>query len=165
MPRIPREIADKIKNGEVERGGRGGKALQGYVLARLIEAEEGDVKESGSAGQNVKLEVIEPAAFRGTWVWDYLSYSEKAEWKWDAFFEGFGFEADSDTDEIVEAGEDEQNPAYVVLEVSIEYQQKGKNKGRAKTRVEDYLDAENEENRKLIGVDEAVDSSPLAEED
>ena len=152
MPRIPKETADKIKNGEVVRG-KGKIALEGYVLARLIEAVEDDVKESGFAGQNLKLEVVEPKEFAGTWFWDYISYSDKSEWKWDAFFEGFGFEADSDTDEIVEAGEDEENPAYAICEVSVEVQNKGKRKGLPKTRVEDYLDAESAENRKLIGAE------------
>lgn len=159
MPRIPRETADKIKNGEVARGGRGGKALQGYVLVRLIEAEETEVKDSGYAGQNLKYEVVEPKQYKGTWIWDYISYAEGAEWKWDAFFEGFGFEADSDTDEIVEAGEDESNPAYAVLEVAVEYQNKGKNKGKPRTRVEDYLDAEVRENRDLIGAEAVTDDS------
>lgn len=161
MPRIPKEIADRIENGEVERGARGGKALDGYVLAKLIEAEEGDVKDSGYAGQNLKFEVVEPREFKGTWFWDYISYGEKSEWKWAAFWEGFGFDPNSDTDEVVQEGENEQDPAYCVMEVSVEYQSKGKNKGKPKTRVEDYLDATLEENRKLIRAEAVTDATDL----
>lgn len=161
MPRIPKEIADRIENGEVERGGRGAKALQGYVLVKLIEAEESDVKVSGYAGQDLKFEVVEPRAHKGTWIWDYISYGEKSEWKWAAFWEGFGFSPDSDTDEVIQEGENEQDPAYAILEVSAEIQSKGKNKGRPRTRVEDYLDAAIEENRALIGAEAVTDSTDL----
>jgi hypothetical protein len=150
MPRIPQENAEAIKNGEVERGGAR-KAIEGFVLVKMIEAEETDEKESGYAGQDLKFEVIAPKEHKGTWVWDFISYGDSSRWKWMALFEAFGFEADSDTTEIVEAGEDEEDPAYAVLDCSIEVQTKGKNKGRDKTQVNDYLDPTNEENRALVG--------------
>jgi len=150
MPRIPQENADAIKNGEVERGGNR-KVIEGYVLVKMIEATETDEKDSGYAGQDLKFEVVAPKAHKGTWVWDFISYGPSSQWKWLALFEAFGFEADSDTDEIVDAGEDEENPAYAVLDCSIEVQTKGKNKGKEKTQVNDYLDPEVEENRDLVG--------------
>jgi hypothetical protein len=56
-----------------------------------------------------------------------------------------------DTDEIIDAGEDEDDPAYAILDCSIEVQTKGKNKGKEKTQVNDYLDPNVEENRELVG--------------
>lgn len=150
MPRIPQENADAIKNGEVERGGAR-KVIEGYALVKMIEASETDVKDSGYAGQDLKFEVVAPKEHKGTWVWDYISYGDASRWKWMALFEAFGFEPDSDTDEIVDAGEDEENPAYAILDCSIETQTKGKNKGRQKTQVNDYLDPEVAENRDLVG--------------
>jgi transcription antitermination factor NusG len=150
MPRIPKETAEAIKNGEVERGGNR-KAIQGYVLVRMIEATETEEKESGYAGQDLKFEVVAPKEHKGTWVWDFISYGDSSRWKWLALFDAFGFEADSDTDEIVDAGEDESDPAYAVLDCSIQVQTKGKNKGKEKTQVEDYMDATNQENLDLVG--------------
>jgi hypothetical protein len=150
MPRIPQENAEAIKNGEVERGGNR-KAIEGYVLVKMIEATETDEKDSGYAGQDLKFEVVAPKEHKGTWVWDFISYGPSSQWKWMALFEAFGFEADSDTDEIVEAGDDEQDPAYAVLDCSIEVQTRGKNKGKDKTQVNDYLDPTNDDNRDLVG--------------
>jgi hypothetical protein len=150
MPRIPQQNADAIKNGEVERGGNR-KAIEGYVLAKLIEAEETDPKDSGYAGQDLKFEVVAPKEHKGTWVWEYISYDEKVNWKWMALFEAFGFEADSDTDELIEAGEDEEDPAYAILDCAIEIQNKGKNKGRERTKIQDFLDPSNQENSDLVG--------------
>jgi len=151
MPRIPKETSDAIANGEIERGGNR-KAFEGYVLARMTEAEETDEKDSGYAGQDLTFEVVEPRNVKGYKVWEYISYAPQAGWKWAALFEAFGFEPDSDTDELVEAGEDEADPAYVILDCSIEVQTKGKNKGKGKTKVQDYLDPTNPDNRDLIGV-------------
>lgn len=151
MPRIPQENADAIKNGEVERGGNR-KAFEGYALARLVEAEETDEKDSGYAGQDLTFEVLEPKEVKGNKVWEYISYAPAVNWKWMAMFEAFGFEPDSDTDELVEAGEDEDDPAYVILDCSIEITAKGKNKGKGKTKVQDFLDPTVQENKDLIGV-------------
>lgn len=145
MPRIPQENADAIKNGEVERGGNR-KAIEGYVIARLVEAEETEEKESGYAGQNLKFEVTAPREHKGTWVWEFISYNPSANWKWMALFEAFGYEADSDTDELIE-----DEDAVVVLDCAIEVQTKGKNKGQERTKIQDYLDAEDQENRDLVG--------------
>jgi hypothetical protein len=150
MPRIPKEVSDAIQNGEVERGGAR-KAIEGYVLVRAIEATETDEKDSGYAGQDIKFEVVAPKEHKGTWVWDYLSYGDSSRWKWMALFEAFGFEPDSDTDELVEAGEDESDPAYAILDCSIQVQSKGKNKGKEKTQVNDYLDPTAQENMDLVG--------------
>lgn len=149
MPRIPQEAADAIANGEVERKPRR-RAFEGYVLAKLVEAELTDEKDSGYDGQDLKFEVIEPREVKGHYVWEFISHAPAANWKWMAFFEGFGFEANSDTDEIVEAGEDKDDPAYVILDCSIEIQTKGKNKGRGKTKIQDYLDPALAENRELV---------------
>jgi hypothetical protein len=149
MPRIPQENADAIKNGEVERGGNR-KAIEGYVLVKMVEATETEEKESGYAGQDLKFEVIAPKQHKGTWVWDFISYGPSSQWKWMALFEAFGFEADSDTDEIIDAGE-EDDPAYAILDCAIEVQTKGKNKGKEKTQVNDYLDPTHEDNRDLVG--------------
>ncbi len=151
MPRIPQQNADAINNGEVERTGKR-KAFEGYALVKMTEAEETDPKGSGYAGQDLTFEVIEPREVKGYKVWEYISYGETSNWKWAALFEAFGFTADSDTDEIIEAGDDPEDPAYVIIETTIEIQQKGKNKGRGKTKIQDYLDASIDENRKLIGV-------------
>lgn len=150
MPRIPKETAEAIANGEVERGGNR-KAIEGYVLAKLIEAEETEVKDSGFAGQDLKYEVVAPKQHQGTWIWDYISYGDSSRWKWMAFFEAFGFEADSDTDEVIAEGEDPENPAYAILDCSVEVQIKGKNAGRERTIVNDMLSPEDEENRALVG--------------
>lgn len=150
MPRIPKDSAERIKNGEVEQGG-GRKAIEGYVLVKLIEATETEEKDSGYAGQDLKFEVVAPKEHKGTWIWDYISYGPTSEFMWEQFFEGFGFEADSDTDEIVDAGDDEENPAYAVLDCDIEIQSKGKNKGRPKTNVREYLDGAVQENLDLVG--------------
>lgn len=151
MPRIPQQNASAIANGEVERGGNR-KAFEGYVLAKLVEAEETEEKESGYAGQDLKFEVIEPREVKGYYLWEYISYSPASNWKWMALFEAFGFEPDSDTDEIIEAGEDEDDPAYAILDCSIEIAQKGKNKGKGRTKIQDYLDPANDENKNLLGV-------------
>lgn len=150
MPRIPKENAEAIQNGEVERGG-GRKVIEGYVLVKMVEATETDEKESGYAGQDLKFEAVAPKNHKGTWVWDFISYGPSSQWKWMALFEAFGFEADSDTDEIIEAGEDEENPAYAILDCGIEVQTKGKNKGKEKTQVNDYLDPTHEDNAELVG--------------
>lgn len=151
MPRIPQENSDAIANGEVERGGTR-KAFEGYVLVRLIEATETDEKDSGYAGQDLTFEVVEPRQVKGYKVWDFISYGPNANWKWMALFEAFGFEPNSDTDEIIEAGEDADDPAYAILDCGMEAQTKGKNKGRMRTKVNDYLDPTNDENRDLLGV-------------
>lgn len=156
MPRIPQQNSDAIANGEVERGGNR-KAFEGYVLAKLIEAEETAEKDSGYAGQDLTFEVVEPKEVKGNKVWEYISYAPNTNWKWMGFFEAFGFEPDSDTEELIEAGEDSDDPAYVILDCSIEIQTKGKNKGRGRTKVQDYLDPASEENRNLIGVTLADD--------
>jgi hypothetical protein len=150
MPRIPRETAEKIANGEVERGGAR-KAIEGFVLAKLIEATETDEKESGYAGQDLKYEVVAPKEHKGTWIWDFNSYGPTSEWRWDMFFDAFGYEPDTDTDEIIADGDDEENPAYVILDCSIEIQTKGKNAGKGKTVVNEMLDPQVEENRALVG--------------
>lgn len=156
MPRIPQENADAIANGEVERGGTR-KAFEGYALVKLVEAEEANEKESGYAGQDLKFEVVEPRNIKGYYVWEYISYSPAANWKWMAMFEGFGFEPNSDTDEIIEAGEDANDPAYVIIECSMEVTSKGKNKGKMKTKIQDYLDPAQSENMDLLGVTMAED--------
>ena len=151
MPRIPQENSEAIANGEVERGGNR-KAFEGYALAKLIEAEETDPKDSGYAGQDLKFEVVEPRQIKGYFVWEYMSYDPRVNWKWMDFFEAFGFEPSSDTEEIIEAGDDSDDPAYVILECTMEVTAKGKNKGRMRTKIQTYLDPTNEENRELIGV-------------
>jgi hydroxymethylpyrimidine pyrophosphatase-like HAD family hydrolase len=156
MPRIPQENADAIKKGEVERGGTR-KAFEGYALVKLIEAEEEAEKESGYAGQQLKFEVIEPKEIKGNYVWEYISYAPAVNWKWMAMFEAFGFEPDSDTDELIDAGEEEEDPAYVIIDCSIEITTKGKNKGKGKTKIQDFLDPTVDENRELIGVTLADD--------
>lgn len=160
MPRIPQENADAIKNGEVERGGNR-KAFEGYALVKMVEAEETSEKESGYAGQDLKFEVVEPREAKGWYVWEYISYAPAVNWKWMAMFEAFGFEADSDTDELIDAGEDKDDPAYAIIDCSIEPVTKGKNKGKGKTKIQDFLDPAVEENRELIGV--TMEDSPDAD--
>lgn len=151
MPRIPQGNADQIANGEVERTGKR-RAFEGYALVKLIEAEEAAEKESGYAGQDLTFEVVEPREVKGYKVWEYISYNPNTNWKWQDFFDAFSFEPDSDTDEIVEAGEDPKDPAYAIIETTIEIQSRGKNKGRGKTRVVGYLNPAEGENRDLVGV-------------
>lgn len=144
MPRIPKEASDQIERGEAGGGNR--KAIEGYVLAKLIEAKESEPKDSGYAGQDLKFEVILPREHKGTWVWEYISYHPNATGMWEEFFDAFGYEYTSDTDEIVE-----DEAAVVILDCSIEQYAKGKRKGEDKTTVGGYLDPENEENRALVG--------------
>jgi hypothetical protein len=150
MPRIPKEISTAIENGEVEEGG-GRRVYEGYALAKLVEAEETDEKDSGYAGQDLKFEIVRPRSAKGTPVWEYISYSPAAAWKWKSLFEAFGFEPDSDTDELIEAGEDESDPAYAIIDCVLETQKQGKNKGRDKTKIQDYLDPNDAENSDLVG--------------
>lgn len=145
MPRIPKENQELIKNGEAGGGGPR-KAIDGFVRARLIEATETEEKESGYAGQDLKFEVVAPRAYKGTWIWEYISYNPNTAWKWEAFFEAFGYEPDSDTDEIVE---DEE--AFAVLDCSIEIQTKGKNKNKERTTIDAFLDGEDPGNLALVG--------------
>lgn len=151
MPRIPQGNAEAIANGEVERTGKR-RAFEGYALVKLVEATEAEEKESGYAGQDLKFEVVEPREVKGYYVWEYISYNPNTNWKWQDFFDGFGFEPNSDTDEIIEAGEDSEDPAYAIIETAIEIQTRGKNRGRGKTKVVGYLDPSQAENRELIGV-------------
>lgn len=150
MPRIPRDAADRIKNGEVEQGGSR-KPIEGYVQVKLIEATETDEKVSGYAGQDLKFEVVAPKEHKGTWIWDYISYGPTSEFMWMQFFDAFGYEADSDTDEIIDAGDDPNDPAYAILDCDIEIQTKGKNKDKPRTNVKEYLDGANPDNIALVG--------------
>jgi hypothetical protein len=143
MPRIPQQNVDQIRNGEA--GGGGNRVVEGYVVARLIEAEEADVKDSGYAGQDLKFEVVEPREHKGTPVWEYMSYDPRASWKWEQFFDAFGYEPDSDTQELID------DEAEVILDCVLEVQKRGKNKGKERTKIQEYLDAEDSENRDLVG--------------
>lgn len=141
MPAIPQENIDQINNGEADGPSR--EAIEGFVVAKLIEAEETDPnEESGYAGQNLKFEVISPRKHKGSWIWEYMSYHPKATFKWRDFFDAVDYDYDSDTTEIIEEEEE------FVLECEPEMQQKGKNKGKFKTKVLEFLPA-TDENRAL----------------
>lgn len=146
MPKLPKELAREMtEEGLGEGGPQNRGAIEGYVLAKVVEATEEDEKDSGYAGQTLKFEVLEPVAHAGDWIWDYLSYSPKSAWKWRRLWDATGFEYDSDTDELVE------DEIEVILYCVPEVQMRGKNKGKEKTTVEDYFDAQDDDTYALVG--------------
>lgn len=136
MPRIPQENVDQIESGEAEGGGR--RVVEGYVVAKLVEATESEEKESGYAGQDLKFEVTAPRQHKGTPIWEYLSYAPQASFRWRQFFDAVDYDYNSDTDEIIAEEE------LFVLDCSLEIQTKGKNKGKPKTKIDEFLPASDE---------------------
>lgn len=144
MPKIPQSLAEDMEGGLGE-GGPNREPVDGYCLAKVIEVDETDPNEdSGYAGQNIKFEVVLPKRHEGDYVWDYLSYSPKAAWKFRALFDATGYTYDSDTDELVEEEE------LVILECHPELQERGKNKGKMRTKVDNYYSPDDEEIKALI---------------
>lgn len=143
MPKIPQDNVDQIERGDAEGGSY--RTVEGYVKAKLVEAEETPEKDSGYAGQDLKFEVTAPREHRGTPVWEYISYAPNTSWKWRALFDAFGYTPDTDTDELI------ADEAEVILDCGLELQTKGKNKGKEKTKINEFLDAEDPENADLVG--------------
>lgn len=155
MPKIPQENVDQIERGDAEGGGGTRKPFEGFVLAKLIEVEETEVKDSGYAGQNFKYEIQGKGATRGTWVWDYISYAEASTFKFRELFDATGYTYDSDTDELVE------NEELVILEITAEMQTRGKSAGRWRLNVARVMEP-SDENMALLSVtfiDENADST------
>jgi hypothetical protein len=86
-------------------------------------------------GVNLWLQVVRPRANSGDRLFERVSYSPKAAFKARQVFDAFGYEPDSDFDELVDDG------AEAIAVVSTEVQKVGKNKGKLVNRIDEWLPA------------------------
>lgn len=154
MPKMTDEILEEIESGRADEGG-GVLLPEGYYLVRLTEVTEEEPRGDAEYG-SVKCvwEVLEPQVVPGdgdeevtvvgSKVFDWLSYSPRAAFRWKRVFDATGYTYDSDLDELVEAEE------TVILELVQEAQSQGKNKGKMRNKIEMVLE-DNEDNRNLVG--------------
>ena len=146
MVAIPKNVSDALPDVDPDSRPDYDAMPEGYYLVKVIEnAEEeaGPNSKTGAAMLALTLEVVQPREYQGRKVWDRLSYSEKAQWKLRSFFDAVDYDYDSDVDEI----QDEQEEFVVQLTEQI--QKQGKNKGKLKNEVGEYLPAD-EENLDLV---------------
>lgn len=132
MPKIPQNLQDKMNNGEVDstpRAGGRGPLNEGHYTIRLLEAEEGTKSTDGC---NCKFEVTQGKR-KGSWLWDFFSYSENAAWKIQQFFEAAGYTVDSDFDEIAD------DETEVVVYVEKELIEKGKKAGDWGNQIREFI--------------------------
>lgn len=142
MPRAPQEIQDALERGDDLEGPNRDPVPDGYYLLKVI----GDDEYSGDEydGVNLKFEVVAPRGFKGKWLWDRLSYSPKAAFKWRQVWDATGYDYSSDTSELVD------NEELVVASVSQGVQSKGKGKGNVVNNIDEYFEP-SEENKALCG--------------
>lgn len=133
MVSAPQEIVDAIKNGDVDQIDRD-PVPAGDYLCRVKAAPEYQGTEYD--GVNVRFEIVQPREFKGKSVFDRLSWSPKAAFKIRDFWDAFGYDCDSDFDELVDDPE-----AMAVLEVSLKPQKQGKRAGELQNNVEAYIEA------------------------
>lgn len=143
MPKIPQHLQDKMNAGGVDsapRAGGRGPLNEGHYAIRLLEAEEGTKSTDGC---NCKFEVSQGKR-KGSWLWEFFSYSENSAWKLQQFFEAAGYTVDSDFEEMIE------DEAEVVVYVTREIIEKGKKAGDWGNNVSEFL-ALDDDSQILIG--------------
>lgn len=146
MPKIPQEVAEGIKSGEINTEAPSYTVVDGYVLAQLVYVGETAVNEdSGYAQMEMEWEVV-AGDYDGEKIKDWISYSPKSGWRFAQILEATEYTPDTDFDELVEAEE------QVVLNCTPQMINKGKNKGKMKTNIEEFLPP-TEENLELAGVE------------
>src|SRR5690348_1012812 len=141
MAKMTPEQQGIYERGEDQDGPDRSPVPEGYYLLKVISDDE--YKGEEYDGVNLKFEVQSPRGYKGKWLWDRMSYSPKAVFRWRMLFEATGYEHDSDTAELVEAGE------LVVAFVSQGIQEKGKNKGQVVNNIDEYFEP-SDENRALV---------------
>lgn len=109
MPKLPQERAEGAQNQE---SGDFKPLKPGKYVMRLSEVEEGETgersKNPGTPKWVWKLTVdknYHPELKKGRWQTafsEHVPLTENMDWKMKQLFEGFGYTADSDTDEIME---------------------------------------------------------------
>ncbi len=109
MPKLPKERAEGAQNQE---SGDYKPLKPGKYVFKLTEVEEGVTgeksKNPGTDKWVWKLVVdkdYHPELRKGRWQTaqsEHIPLSENMDWKMKQMFEGFGYTADSDTDEILE---------------------------------------------------------------
>lgn len=146
MPKIPQEVAEGIASGEINTEAPSYTVIDGYVLAQFVAVSETAVnEESGYAQMEIEYEVV-VGEYDGEKIRDWISYHPKAGWKFAQILEATEYTADTDFDELVDAGE------QVVLLCEPQIINKGKNKGKMKTNIAEVL-APTAENLELAGVE------------
>jgi hypothetical protein len=114
----------------------------GYYLAR-IESIERSSKPGGSGHHfhTVVWEIESPKEYKTRWIWDRVSESPSAAFRFRQMFDATGYTYDSDTDELI--GE------VAVLEVSQSVIERGDRKGELGNDVDRILES-NDETMKLV---------------
>lgn len=141
MVQIPEEVQDILENEEDKREDFDAMPEDHY-LAQVVKIEE----KPGTEYPYLEIEwkIQQPREFKGRKVWDNISFNPKAAFKVRALFDAFDYDYDSDTDEFVE------NKETAVLYLSQEIQEKGKNKGKLRNKVDEVFPPD-EENMELVG--------------
>lgn len=125
MVSAPQDVIDTINNGEADDRPDREPLPGGDYLVMVVGVEEYPAKDENTfGGVNVKYEVVQPREYKGRWLWDRLSFSKKAAWKIRDFWDAAEFDYDSDFEEVV----DDPDVTFI-LEVTLEKQKLGKNKG------------------------------------
>lgn len=146
MVRIPDKLAKKLPDVDPDDRPDYEAMPIGHYVVKVI---ENDIEEAGpnsKTGEDMLalvMEVVQPREFDGRRLWDRLSFSEKAAWKMRSFFDAVDYDYDSDVDEIQDEEEE------FIVYVSARLQKQGKNKGKPKNEVDEYLPAD-EENLDLV---------------
>lgn len=143
MVALPQDVVEAIEDSE-ERGEF--EALPvGHVLARIKSNEEVPAKDADSFPMlKVCWTVLKPRALKGRTVWDRMSYSPKAAFRFRALFDAMDYDYDSDIDELQEDPE-----AEAVLYITNGLITSGKQKGKVGDEVDQILPAD-EENLSLV---------------
>lgn len=126
MAKLPKKVAERVNQAE----GKDFSLLpEGTYTGKLVEV---DASKSGDAGPYWSWEFdLQDEGYENRKLWVNTSLSEKADWKMKEVFEAFGYDADTDTDELV--GQE------VLLIVSQRVIEKGKLKGQLGNNVDQCL--------------------------
>lgn len=146
MPKINPEVQDGIKSGEINTDAPSYTVIDGYVLAQLVEVSETEVNEDSGYSQIVFDWEVVAGEYDGETVRDWISQSPKAGWRFAQLLEATGYTPDTDMQELVDAEE------QVVLLCEPQMINKGKNKGKMKTNIAEFLPP-TAENLELAGVE------------
>lgn len=146
MPKIPQDVQEGIKSGEINTEAPSYTVIDGYVLAQFVSIGETAVNEdSGYAQMEIEYEVV-AGEYDKEKIKDWISYHPKAGWRFAQILEATEYTADTDFDELVE------NEEQVVLLCEPQMINKGKNKGKMKTNIAEVLPP-TAENLELAGVE------------